>query len=435
MKTKNLFICQQCAGEFPKWFGRCPNCGEWNSLVETRQISAKKTKSAHSSAISPIKLNTITQIQTPRFPTGFDEIDRTLGGGLVPGMVVLLAGEPGIGKSTLLLQIAQKFHQSVLYVSGEESAVQIKIRADRLGLSSENIELLNLADTDQIISHLLTRKAVLPGLVIVDSIQTLTTDDLSGTAGSVGQVRECAARLTRLAKEQALPLIIVGHVTREGTIAGPKVLEHIVDTVLYLEGEKYQNLRLLRAQKNRFGSVDELGVFEMSEKGMIEVINPSSAFLTEAVENTPGAVIASILEGSRPLLVEIEALTTPTTLPIPRRIGAGIDSNRVSLLSAVLTKKLNLKLASQDIYIKISGGLKVREPAVDLGVALSIVSSLKDKPLPPRTVAIGEVGLLGEIRNVTRLETRIKEAKRLGFTNVISSQKQKNLLEAVKSCF
>lgn len=398
----------------------------------------------------PVKLEEIAKQTAARVSSGFEEVDRVLGGGLVPGQVVLLAGEPGIGKSTLLLQMAlaaewenplrqddegqvnsqsQRLYSKdgVLYVSGEESLRQIKLRTERLFKNSKeaktqrgnNLELMAETDTDLVVDQLTKSRY---GLIMIDSIQTMSTGDLRSAAGTVSQVRESAARLAAAAKETETPLILVGHITKEGMIAGPKILEHLVDTVLTLEGERYQNLRLLRTTKNRFGPVEELGVFEMTGAGMVEVKNPSAVFLDEELLEKPGSAVACLLEGSRPILIEIEALVVPTSLPVPRRIGQGLSSSRVALMAAVLQKQAGLRLADKDIFVKIAGGLHVSEPAVDLAVALAMASSFQNKTLPKKTVAIGEVGLLGEIRKVTRLDLREKEAKRLGFEQIISAK-------------
>lgn len=350
--------------------------------------------------------------QTKRVSTGVGELDRVLGGGLVPGMAVLLAGEPGIGKSTLLLQLAEKINGAVLYVAGEESAAQIKIRAGRLGVKAENLLVLETSDVDGVILD----KA---RLVIVDSIQTMTTGDLTGTAGSVGQVRECAARLIRETKALGTPLFIVGHVTKEGAIAGPKVLEHIVDTVLMVEGERYEGLRLIRTSKNRFGPTDEVGVFLMTDKGLVPTETDKLFSINDG--KNPGSCLTMAMEGTRPMLVEIQALVTATPLPSPRRVASGVDYNRLLTIVAILQKRLNLPLFRQDIYVSVAGGLKLSEPAVDLPIALSILSSFRNKPLLAKTLAIGELDLLGNVRPVNSLEKRIKEAKTRGFKNILAA--------------
>lgn len=378
----------------------------------------------------PQRLADISIKETKRITSGFEELDRVLGGGIVAGSVILLAGDPGIGKSTILLQVCAKL--SGLYISGEESVHQVKIRADRLKLTNSGMQILADTNADNICLQLHELK---PAFAVIDSIQTMETEDLSGMAGAVGQVRETAARFIRKAKENTIPIIIVGHVTKDGAIAGPKVLEHLVDTVLYLEGERYQTLRILRATKNRFGPVDEVGVFEMDEQGMKEVQNPSELFLGEqnlSKERTSGSVVVCTMEGTRPLLVEIQALVVPTKLSIPRRVGSGIDYNRLQLILAILQKRLGLPMYECDVYLNVAGGLKVSEPAGDLACALAIISSFKNKPLSKNTCAIGEMGLLGELRRVGNLDKRIKEAKKLGFINVISPNHYQTILEVVK---
>lgn len=375
-------------------------------------------------------LSPLVEIQTAKFTrisSGIKEVDQVLGSGFVPGSLILLSGDPGIGKSTLTLQIIASV--GGLYVSGEESSEQVKLRAERLGIPIKNIYILPETNIESILSEAGENKDKIR-LLIVDSIQTLWSEELSGTPGAVGQVRECTLKLLEFAKQGNIPVILIGHVTKEGTIAGPKVLEHIVDTVLYLEGERYQSLRLLRTTKNRYGPVDEVGVFSMSDRGMTEVRNPSEIFLGES-KHAPGSVTIATLEGSRPLLVEVQSLTVPTQIPIPRRVGNGINTNRLQMLVAILQKHLHLPLGGFDIFINVASGIKVFEPAADLGICLAIISSFKGKTVGPKTVAIGEVGLLGEIRNVIGLERRIKEARRLGFTHILSSKHQKNIQQAV----
>ena len=440
-KSVTHFICQNCGAEFPKWAGKCEQCGEWNTLVET-VVSARSTKheARNSKQAQIIKFQDIQNKEVERETTGIGELDRVLGGGLVPGSVVLLAGEPGIGKSTLLTQLAMKLGGktvgsvlTVLYVCGEESPEQIKLRIMRLkrtDLSERSVlslSFLPTTDVDEVISQ-----AGNPSLMIVDSIQTMATEDLTGMAGSVGQIRECAYRLLNLAKETGVPVFLVGHVTKEGAIAGPKVLEHLVDTVLYLEGDKHHEFRILRSQKNRFGPVDEVGVFTMSGSGLIEVNNPSDVFLEERQKNVAGSCVAIVMEGTRPVLVEIQALVVPSQLAMPRRVASGIDQRRLQLLVAVLSKRLRLPLATDDVYVNVAGGLNLKEPAADLAVCLAIVSSFKNKPIGAKTAAFGEVGLLGEIRKVSWSEKRIKEAKKLGYSQIISPGTAKDLSTAVK---
>jgi len=440
-KSVTHFICQNCGAEFPKWAGKCEQCGEWNTLVET-VVSARSTKheARNSKQAQIIKFQDIQNKEVERETTGIGELDRVLGGGLVPGSVVLLAGEPGIGKSTLLTQLAMKLGGktvgsvlTVLYVCGEESPEQIKLRIMRLkrtDLSERSVlslSFLPTTDVDEVISQ-----AGNPSLMIVDSIQTMATEDLTGMAGSVGQIRECAYRLLNLAKETGVPVFLVGHVTKEGAIAGPKVLEHLVDTVLYLEGDKHHEFRILRSQKNRFGPVDEVGVFTMSGSGLLEVNNPSDVFLEERQKNVAGSCVAIVMEGTRPVLVEIQALVVPSQLAMPRRVASGIDQRRLQLLVAVLSKRLRLPLATDDVYVNVAGGLNLKEPAADLAVCLAIVSSFKNKAVGAKTAVFGEVGLLGEIRKVSWSEKRIKEAKKLGYSQIISPGTAKDLSTAVK---
>ncbi len=419
-KIKSEYICQSCGYESSGWLGKCPNCGSWGSLVEQLTQKTNKTNRALS-AEKPQKLNQISSVKHLRLVTQSSEINRVLGGGLVPGSVVLLAGEPGVGKSTLLLQLAQNLADKnlVLYVSGEESAQQLKLRAERLQVSSSAILILNQTDVDLICQEI---KNLKPRLTIIDSIQTLTTNDLTGSAGSVGQVRECAARLQQLAKNLNLSLILVGHVTKEGVVAGPKVLEHLVDVVLYLEGERYQQLRILRGIKNRFGPTDEVGLLTMEEKGLLDVVDPSCLFLEAGSQPKAGSVITVTLEGTRPLLIEIQALVVASKTPIPRRVVSGFDFNRLQMLLAILIKHLKLPLFAFDVYVNVASGFKISEPAADLAVCLAIISSFKNKPLLPQTAVLGEVGLLGEIRPVSQASKRIKEAQKLGFTKVITNK-------------
>ncbi|MFH0864265.1 MAG: DNA repair protein RadA [Candidatus Gottesmanbacteria bacterium] len=436
MKSYSKYICQQCSYESAQWLGKCPNCGTWNSLVETTINSTLNTKNSKlNTNIKPQKLSEVKSIDKARMKTGIEEFDRVLGGGIVQGSVVLLAGDPGIGKSTLLLQISSTIKtpsSNILYICGEESPQQIKIRAERMKIIGKNLQFLPQTDVDIICDQIGT---IRPSLVIIDSIQTIETTDLSGASGSVGQVRECASRLTRLAKDLNISMFIIGHVTKEGSIAGPMVLEHIVDTVLFLEGERYYPGRTLRSMKNRFGPTDEVGIFEMVENGLKEVSNPSELFLGEREKNTPGSVVVPILEGTRPILVEIQALVSSTSLAFPRRIASGFDVGRLNILCAVIAKRLGLPLGGYDVFINIPGGMKIKEPAADLGVALAIVSSFRNKPLPAKSFAFGEVGLLGEIRKVIGEEKRIKEAKRLGFNLAIDPGSIKSLSDTSRKLF
>ena len=438
MSFHSKYVCQQCGYESTGWLGKCPECGTWNSLVETVIETSSKSqktssKQASNSKSQPIKLSDIKQTATKRISTKISELDRVLGGGLVLGQVVLIAGEPGIGKSTLLTQISETLG-SVLYVCGEESATQVKVRADRLGIKKSNIDLLEETDADVVI-QLINDSVNQYSAIIVDSIQTMTTSDLSGMAGSVGQVRECAFRLLRAAKDRGIPLFLVGHVTKEGTVAGPAVLAHIVDTVLWFEGDKTLTTRVLRAVKNRFGPTDEVGVFEMQDKGLMPVADLTKAFLEKGIKNVSGSVVTSVMQGTRPILVEIQALVVPTKLMIPRRFAQGIDSRRLELLLAVLTRRCGLPLYEFDVFVNVAGGLKVTEPASDLAICLAVASSYFDKPISGKVIAIGEVGLLGEIREVVAEEKRIKEAKRMGFTEAISSGQYKFVSQAIKELF
>jgi len=438
-KATTKFVCQQCGMESPKWLGKCPECGEWNSFIETVIPTTKKGFSIGTSfAASPQKLSQIKPADLRRIKTNISEFDRVLGGGppageagLVPGSVVLVAGEPGIGKSTLMLELGDEI--GGLYISGEESLHQIKLRAERLKIKGEKILFLSETDVDIILETIKNFKKEDFKVLIVDSIQTLTTQDLTSSAGSVGQVRECASKLLRMAKSSNIAVFLIGHVTKEGMLAGPKILEHMVDTVLSLEGEKFGAFRLLRTTKNRFGATDEVGVFEMTDKGMVGIENPSKLFLSQRQKSVPGSVIVATMEGTRPVLVEIQALVTPTQLAIPRRVASGIDYNRLQLITAVLSKRLGLPLGNFDVLVNVAGGLRVEEPAVDLGAALAIYSSFKNLAIEPRVVVFGELGLLGEIRSVSQNNQRIKEAKRLGFVKIISPEKYSSINQAVKN--
>jgi DNA repair protein RadA/Sms len=410
-----VFVCQQCGKESLKWLGRCPDCQQWNTFVETRVMVSPATRQGSSPVSAPQELSQVVAEAADRFPLPVAEFDRVLGGGLVAGSLVLIGGEPGIGKSTLLLQVASLMAQAkgkVVYVSGEETLRQIRLRAERLGVKGDNLYLLAETDLQVIISQI---EALQPSLVVIDSIQTVYLSELDTAAGSVAQVRECTLRLMRWAKLSAVPVFITRHVTKEGAIAGPRVLEHIVDVVLYLEGESFSAYRLLRSVKNRFGSTNEVGVFEMKEQGLVEVDNPSKAFLSQRWGEAVGSVVVPTLEGSRPLLVEIQALTNPTSFGLPRRTANGIDFNRLLLITAVLAKRVGLRLGNQDIIVNVTGGLKIGEPAADLGIALAIASSFRDIGVDPQLVAVGEVGLSGELRAVSQLERRVAEATRLGF--------------------
>ncbi|MBI4038324.1 DNA repair protein RadA [Candidatus Daviesbacteria bacterium] len=427
-RISSVFVCQQCGYHSPQYLGKCPQCDNWNSFEE-EIIGDKRVTSNKKTQI--VNLADLDRTHYPRLKSGLDELDRTLGGGVVMGSVVLIAGDPGIGKSTLLTQVALNI-KNTLYVAGEESAHQIKLRAERIN-NKANLTILNEVDVDIVIGVIEDLK---PSLVIIDSIQTLETADLSGVPGSVGQVRECAHRLQQVAKKTHVPIFLVGHVTKEGTVAGPKTLEHLVDVVLSLEGEIQSQFRILRGNKNRFGATDEVGVFEMLDRGMVEVKNPSKLFLETASSlQTPGAAVVPMMTGLRPILVETQALVTKSNLPSPRRIGSGVDNNRLQLLVAVMQKRAGLPLFDQDIFVNVTGGLKVVEPAADLGVCLAIASSFKEKLIPPKTAFVGEVGLLGEVRLVQNLEKRIAEAKKLGFINIISAKNSKLLPQILKFIF
>jgi len=414
-----VFICQQCGKESPKWLGHCPSCQEWNTFVET-QVSSSKGVGTLPQIGSPVReLSQITTEEMPRLVLPSAEFNRVLGGGIVPGSLVLISGDPGIGKSTLLLQVSAMIAQQgerVVYASGEESLYQTRLRADRLGVKGEGLYLLAETDFEVILERM---EEISPSLGVIDSIQTVYLRELGGAPGSISQIRECTLRLMQWAKLSAIPLLITGHVTKEGAIAGPKALEHIVDVVLYLEGESFSTYRLLRGVKNRFGSTNEVGIFEMRDQGLVEVENPSQVFLSQRSKGAIGSVVAPTLEGTRPLLVEMQALTTVTSFGLPRRTANGIDFNRLLLIIAVLTKRAGLKLSNQDIIVNVVGGLKISEPTADLAVALSIASSFSDKEVDPNLVAVGEVGLSGEVRGVPQLERRLIEAARQGFTRCV----------------
>ncbi len=423
-KVKTRYVCQSCGSTQPKWQGKCPDCGEWNTLVETVVQEPAPGRTAMLAAVAldnaPQPLPDIPADGYERIAVSIGELSRVLGGGIVPGSVVLISGDPGIGKSTLLLELcadlAKSSDQPILYVSGEESAAQIKLRASRMGVEMPNI--LVLADThlESISAHI---ERTQPRMVVVDSVQSIYSDMIQSSAGSVTQVRDCSAHLLRLAKSLTFPMFLVGHVTKEGAIAGPRVLEHMVDTVLYLEGERFHSYRLLRSVKNRFGSTNEVGVFEMAERGMVEVKNPSEAFLAERLPNSAGSAIAVTMEGTRPILVEIQALSSTSSFAQPRRTANGVDFNRLLLLTAVLGKRVRAKMADQDIFVNVVGGLEVDEPAADLAIATAIYSSLRNRPVAADLALVGEVGLSGELRSVGHLPRRLNEAAKLGFTRVL----------------
>jgi DNA repair protein RadA/Sms len=417
-----VYVCQQCGARAPRWLGRCPDCGEWNTLVESLEAPPRRGGAkplADAGVGVPRRLSEIS-------PGGFDRLDvpmaefsRVLGGGIVPGSLILVGGDPGVGKSTLLMQLSEVVaagDQKVLYVSGEESLGQIGLRAQRLGQAADSVYYLCETDLAVVVE---AARRLAPAVLVVDSIQSVFDPELPSAPGSIGQLRECALKLMRLAKTDGISIFLIGHVTKEGVIAGPKVLEHMVDCVLYLEGERFQAYRLLRGVKNRFGSTNEVGVFEMRGEGLVEVSNPSRAFLAERVEGASGSAVAVTLEGTRPMLVEIQALVSRSALAVPRRTSNGIDSNRLLLVTAVLSKRLNVGLYDQDVYVNVVGGLRVDEPAADLSMALAMLSSFKDSPIPEGVVAIGELGLAGEVRGVAQLERRLREAVQLGFTRAV----------------
>ncbi len=420
-KSKNVYICTECGFESAKWFGKCPGCGQWNCMnEEIKELTTQKgggTYTAHSSA-RPVSLNEISTSEEARYRTGLSELDRVLGGGIVKGSLVLISGEPGIGKSTILLQICEYLGKAlkILYVSGEESSRQIKLRAARLGVQSDNLYILTETDIQCVIEQIRVDK---PDLVMIDSIQTMNYTDLNSSPGSVTQVRECTNAVMRAAKSLEIPTIIVGHVNKDGAIAGPKVLEHIVDAVLYFEGDRQMSYRILRAVKNRYGSTNEIGVFDMGDNGLHQVDNPSLALLSGRPTNVSGTCVTCVIEGSRPILAEIQGLATTTGFGNPRRMSTGFDYNRMSLLLAVLEKRAGYYFSNLDAYVNVVGGLRLDEPASDLAVAMSLVSSLKDVPISDNAIVFGEIGLAGEIRSVTHIDARISEAERLGFKKCI----------------
>ncbi len=429
MKQIILFECSTCGAQTSKWSGRCLDCGKWGTIEEsvnreTRNVKRVGVKSAKTTVFADVRGHDV-----PRIPTKIAEVDRVLGGGIVPGSLILLGGEPGIGKSTIILQIAAPL-PSVLYCSGEESAEQIKMRMDRLGIAGKTIHYCGETDIDAIIATIREQK---PSLAIVDSIQTMRSAEVPSEAGSITQVRAITVRLLETAKATGIPIVIIGHVTKEGSVAGPKTLEHLVDTVLYLEGDKSHMYRLLRAVKNRFGALDEIGVFEMQSAGLVEVQNPSKVFLDEHETHTSGTVVTVAMEGSRPFLVEIQALVTKTVFGYPQRRADGFDTNRLQLLIAVLTERAKLPLGQYDVFLNVAGGFQITEPAADLAIALAITSALKNTPLTQKTVVFGEVGLGGEVRRVPLDEKRRGEAKRFGYTTVIAPPEVKTLSEALKN--
>ena len=430
-KAKSIFVCSECGYESAKWLGKCPSCNSWNTFYEEKiqETTSSGKKVNLKDREKPKNLNSIEGKEAIYTKTGYGELDRVLGGGLVKGSLVLIGGEPGIGKSTLILQLANKIAEkegTVLYVSGEESGEQVKLRADRLNIQNDNIMFLAETDIDNIEAEIMEMK---PKLVVIDSIQTMYSYEITSAPGTVSQVREITARVMRCCKQNQITTILIGHVTKDGNIAGPRVLEHMVDTVLYLEGERYFSYRILRSVKNRFGSTNEVGMFEMQNEGMTEVTNPSSILISEDQDQVPGAAIVSSLEGTRPLLVELQALTTPSVYGIPKRTGNGVDFNKIALLIAVLEKRARLSIGNQDVYVNVVSGMKINEPAIDLGIALVIASSFKSVYIPKDTAIIGEVGLTGEIRSVNMIDKRLKEAEKLGIKKCIIPQNNKKLLK------
>lgn len=431
-KRKSVFVCQDCGYESNGWLGKCPACNNWNTFAEEIQDASVGSKNKNVLFdVKPVNINDIEIDNEERYSTGIKEMDRVLGGGIVKGSLVLVGGDPGIGKSTLILQICDtvRIDSKIIYISGEESIKQIKIRADRLGVRNPN--LLMVSETNFKAIQVISEREN-PALIIVDSIQTMFNEELSSAPGSVSQVREITAGLMQIAKSSNIAVFIVGHVTKEGSLAGPRVLEHMVDTVLYFEGERHLSYRILRAVKNRFGSTNEIGIFEMKDVGLIEVENPSMLMISDRKESVPGSVVVSSLEGTRPMLIEIQALVCPTNFGMPRRMATGIDYNRITLLMAVLEKRVGMQLHNYDAYVNVVGGLKVDEPACDLGVVMAIASSFRNKPIDLSTVLIGEVGLTGEVRAINQIEKRIIEAARMGFKNCIVPAGNIKVLKQVK---
>jgi DNA repair protein RadA/Sms len=427
--AKTVFVCNECGYESAKWMGKCPACNSWNTFFEQKieKITENGIKTVKERN-TPKALNSYKGEEVARTSTGFSELDRVLGGGIVKGSLILLGGEPGIGKSTLILQLCNKIHGEgkVLYVSGEESAEQIKLRADRLGIDNDDIMFLGETDISIINENIEELK---PKLVIIDSIQTMYSDELSAAAGSVSQVREITAQIMRMCKSKGITTIIIGHVTKDGTIAGPRVLEHMVDTVLYLEGERYFSYRILRGVKNRFGSTNEIGMFEMKGEGLVEITNPSQILISEREDNPSGSAIVASIEGTRPMLIELQALTTLSVFGIPKRTANGLDYNRLAVLIAVLEKRANLNIGGQDIYVNVVSGMKLNEPSIDLGILCVCASSFKNVPIPKDTVIMGEVGLTGEVRRINMIEKRLKEAEKMGFKRCIIPENNKKYLE------
>lgn len=427
---KTVYFCQNCGHEETKWLGQCPACKEWNSFVEEKVSVTKSTTVTTGRELKVLSLSEVKADDHARITTGMRELDRVLGGGIVPGSLILVGGDPGIGKSTLLLQVCQRFSEdkSVLYISGEESLAQIKLRANRMGEFQENLKLLCETNLDMIRNVIENRR---PELVIIDSIQTMYNEEVASAPGSVSQVRESTNVFMQLAKGLGITIFIVGHVTKEGTVAGPRVLEHMVDTVLYFEGDRHASYRILRGVKNRFGSTNEIGVFEMRQNGLVEVENPSEYMLSGKPENASGSVVACSMEGTRPLLIEIQALVCESNFGMPRRTATGTDYNRVNLLMAVLEKRIGLHLSNCDAYVNIAGGIRMNEPAIDLGIVMAIVSSYKNRPVDEKMIVFGEVGLSGEVRAVNMPEQRVAEAKKLGFETCVIPEVSKDMVKEI----
>ena len=423
MKSKVVYVCSECGYESAKWIGKCPGCGGWNTFAEDVVVTSKSSKKVAQSFSVPVKLSTVDTTKDPRIVCGIGELDRVLGGGIVRGSLVLVGGEPGIGKSTILLQLIKSLEENTtfFYVSGEESEKQLKMRADRLGIQKD-FYVLTEPDINAAIKH---AETIAPDILIIDSIQTMYNPDIASAPGTVSQVRDVTLSLMKLAKERSISVFVVGHVTKDGALAGPKVLEHMVDCVLYFEGERHQSHRILRAVKNRFGSTNEIGVFEMTGEGLREVKNPSSMMLEGRPEKTSGSTVICTLEGTRPLLAEVQSLVAPTTFPAPRRMTTGADYNRVNLLIAVLEKRVGLNLSNQDIYVNIVGGMRIDEPAADLGIICAVASAFKNKDIDPEIALIGEVGLTGELRAVNQIDKRLNEMKKLGFSKCIIPESNK----------
>lgn len=434
-KTNTVFFCQECGYESSKWMGQCPGCHQWNTFVEETVVTGSKGKAVKTVSTERVKLAALSEISLEaedRISTNMVELDRVLGGGLVGGSLTLVGGDPGIGKSTLLLQVCRNLaaaEKEVLYVSGEESLKQIKIRANRIGDFTSHLKLLCETSLDVIEETIRNKK---PDIVVIDSIQTMYNEEISSAPGSVSQVREATAVFLQLAKGLNISIFIVGHVTKEGTVAGPRVLEHMVDTVLYFEGDRHASYRILRGVKNRFGSTNEIGVFEMEAEGLKEVKNPSEFMLSGKPEEASGSVVVCSMEGTRPMLIEIQALVCHSSFGIPRRQTTGTDFNRVNLLIAVLEKRLGLQLGNCDAYVNIAGGIKIQEPAIDLGITMALVSSLKNKVIDSKTIAIGEVGLSGEVRGVNMIQARVQEAQKLGFTTCIIPEVSMGIVKEIK---